>query len=151
MTRSKQAGRGLAVTVAYDVPADVALDYLADPVHRPEWQSSLRRVRVLDAGPAHTGQRWEDHTAVGLVAQMRTTELEPGRRWAEVGSWRAISAELVLELVPAGAGCEVEAHFRVRGRGALAPIGWLATAAALPAVRADLVRAGRILSEREHP
>ena len=50
------------------MPADLALRYLSDPVNRPEWQSSLRRVEVLDVGPPHRGQRWSDHTAVGLVA-----------------------------------------------------------------------------------
>ena len=37
----------------------------------------------------------------------------------------------------------------VRGRGPLVPVGWLATAAGFPAVRGDLARAGRLLTERE--
>ena len=34
--------------VAFAVPAEVAFDYLIDPRHRPEWQSSLRRVELVD-------------------------------------------------------------------------------------------------------
>lgn len=141
----------LRARLTYDVPADVACAYLSEPANRPEWQSSLRRVEVLDAGPAHEGQRWEDHTAVGVVATMRTTRLDPPRLWAETGSWRAISADLTLRFTPWGSGCVVLVEFEVRARGALAPLGWAASVAGLPAVRADLATAGRILSERQHP
>ena len=36
--------------VRFGVPVEVAFDYLVDPHHRPEWQSSLRRVEDVDAG-----------------------------------------------------------------------------------------------------
>ncbi|ROR92652.1 SRPBCC family protein [Nocardioides aurantiacus] len=137
-------------TLTYDVPADVALAYLSDPVNRPEWQSSLRRVELLDPGPPHTGQRWRDHTAVGVVADMATTALDDAS-WAESGTWRGITADLTLRLEPHGAGCRVHAQFTVRGRGPWAPVGAAAGAVGLPAVRADLATAGRILSERHHP
>jgi hypothetical protein len=137
-------------TLTYDVPADVALAYLSDPVHRPEWQSSLRRVEVLDAGPARVGQRWRDHTAVGLVAEMTTTALD-GDTWAESGTWRGITADLTLRVEPHGAGCRVHAEFAVHGRGPWAPLGAAAGPVGLPAVRADLAKAGRLLSERHHP
>lgn len=141
----------LAVRLRYDVTPEVACAYLSDPTTRPEWQSSLRRVEVIDPGAAHEGQRWEDHTAVGLVAQMETTVLEPGEVWAESGSWRGVTADLVLSFEPWGSGCEITGRMRVRGAGPLAPLGWAATLAGQPAVRSDLARAGRILSEREHP
>lgn len=137
-------------SLTYDVAPDVACAYLADPTRRPEWQSSLRRVEVLDAGEPHVGQRWEDHTAVGLVAQMRTTALEPGATWSETGTWRAVTADLTLRFSAYGVGTRVEVDFEVRARGALAPLGWAASLGGLPAVRADLAKAGRILSERVH-
>lgn len=137
-------------TLTYDVPPDVALAYLADPVNRPEWQSSLRRVELVDAGPPHVGQRWHDHTAVGLVAQMRTTELT-ATTWSESGTWRGITADLTLRLEPHGTGSRVHVEFSVRGRGPWAPVGAAAGLAGLPAVRADLAGAGRLLSERHHP
>jgi hypothetical protein len=141
----------LRATLVYDVPADVACAYLSEPANRPAWQSSLRRVVVLDPGPAHEGQRWEDHTAVGMVAAMRTTRLDAPRVWAETGTWRAVTADLTLRFEPWGSGCRVLVELEVRARGAWAPVGWAATVAGLPAVRADLATAGRILSERVHP
>ncbi|SDS98324.1 Polyketide cyclase / dehydrase and lipid transport [Nocardioides scoriae] len=140
-----------STTLLYDVPAEVAFDYLSDPTHRPEWQSSLRRVEVLDPGPAHDGQRWLDHTAVGLVAAMRTTAYAPATEWSETGTWRGIAADLTLRFEPHGSGCRVHAEFSVHGRGAWSAIGVAATTVGLPAVRADLATAGRILSERHHP
>ncbi len=142
--------RGASATLLYDVPPAVAAAYLADPVHRPEWQSSLRRVEVLDPGEPHAGQRWRDVTAVGLVAEMCTTAYVPGAGWAATGRWRAISADLTLLLEPHGSGARVSVTFAILGRGALSPLLRAATYAALPAVRGDLARAGRILSEREH-
>ena len=48
--------------VRFDVPADVAFDYLVDPHRRPEWQSSLRRVEDVGTGAPRVGQRWVDVT-----------------------------------------------------------------------------------------
>lgn len=137
-------------TLTYDVAPDVACAYLSDPVHRPEWQSSLRRIELVDAGEPHVGQRWEDHTAVGLVARMTTTHLEPGVRWSETGTWRNVTADLTLTFRPHGTGCTVGVVFGIRVSGLLAPVGPLATLGGLPAVKADLAAAGRLLSEREH-
>jgi hypothetical protein len=136
--------------LTYDVPPDVALAYLSDPVNRPEWQSSLRRVELLDPGAARPGQRWRDHTAVGVVADMATTELTD-HTWTESGSWRGITADLTLRLEAHGAGSRVHVDFAVRGRGPWAPVGAAAALVGLPAVRADLAGAGRILSARHHP
>ena len=141
----------LRTTLEYAVPASTAFAYLADPVHRPEWQSSLKGVELLDAGPGAVpavGLRWLDHTAVGMSPEMVITELEPDVLWAETGRWKAIEADLTLRFVPRGAGCRVEAAFEVRGPGLLRPVGWAATAAGLLAVRSDLRKAGRILAGR---
>jgi hypothetical protein len=139
--------------LTYDVPVGVAYAYLSDPRHRPEWQSSLKRVELLDDGAPRRGQRWLDHTAVGLAPEMVITEMETDRVWAETGRWRAIEADLRLGFAPAegtaGAGCRVEVSFEVRGAGLLRPVGWAATGAGLFAVRSDLARAGRILAERQ--
>jgi uncharacterized protein YndB with AHSA1/START domain len=145
-------GGRLSTTVEYDVPVDVAYAYLADPRHRPEWQSSLRRVELLDEGEPRVGMRWRDHTAAGVVPEMVITELRPGVRWAETGTWRALEAELVLDFAPRpgphAAGCVVVASFGVRGRGPLRPVGWVATGAGLFAVRSDLRRSARLLASR---
>jgi hypothetical protein len=136
--------------VAFDVPVEVAYAYLADPRNRPQWQSSLRSVEMLDEGVPRVGMRWLDHTVVRLVPQMEITALEPGELWVEHGHWRAIAAVLTMGFEPTATGCMVDVMFRVRGGGLLAPVGWLATVAGVWPVLSDVRRAARILSERGH-
>ena len=71
---------------------EVAFDYLADPRHRPEWQSSLARVEDVDGEP-RVGQTWVDVTTPGLRPAMETTELDRPHRWTERGTWRGFSAD----------------------------------------------------------
>ena len=137
--------------VAFDVPVEVAYAYLADPRNRPEWQSSLSRVEMLDEGEPRVGMRWRDHTVVRVVPRMEITALEPGELWAEKGQWHAIEAILLLFFDPTATGCVVDVSFRVHGRGLLAPVGWLATGAGVLPVLSDVRRAARILFERRQP
>ncbi len=81
---------------------DIAFDYLADPRNRPEWQSSLARVELLDDGAPRVGMRWRDHTKARIVPEMEITVLDRPRVWAESGRWRGISAMLSLDLTPGG-------------------------------------------------
>ncbi len=144
-----QAGpKLLGFEVPFDVPVEVAYAYLADPRNRPEWQSSLRSVEMLDTGEPRVGMRWRDHTAARIVPDMEITHMEPNTAWWEEGRWRAISALLLLSFEPMPSGCSVGVEFRVRAPGLLAPLGWLATAAGLLPVRSDVKRAARILSSR---
>jgi len=143
------SSRMLGGRVAFDVPVEEAFAYLADPRNRPEWQSSLRSVEMLDDGEPRVGMRWRDHTVVGLVPQMEITTLEPGRRWVEEGRWRGvILAILTLGFEPTATGCTVDVRFRVHGRGLLAPVGLAATGAGVLPVLADVRRAGRVLAGR---
>ncbi len=150
MARSVSMGGGgaLRATVDYDVPVDVVFDYLADPRNRPEWQSSLRGVELLDEGAPHIGMRWRDLTAARIAPEMVITELEPSLRWAETGRWRAISAELGLDFASRPGGCQVVVTFGVHGRGILRPVGWAATGAGLFAVRSDMRKSALILAGR---
>lgn len=138
----------LTTHVAYDVPVDRAFTYLADPRNRPEWQSSLRAVDLLDEGVPRVGMRWLDLTSARIAPEMVITEMEPDVLWAETGRWKAIEADLRLEFAPRAGGCRVAVAFGVRARGLLRPVGWVATAAGLFAVRSDLRKAGRILAAR---
>jgi hypothetical protein len=133
--------------VAFDVPVDVAFDYLVDPRTRPEWQSSLRRVEAVD-GDVRVGQSWIDVTAAGVRPAMMTTALERPTRWTESGRWRGIEATLTLRFAGNASGCTVTADARVTGRGVARPLGSVLTRAARLAVPSDLRRAARILSER---
>jgi uncharacterized protein YndB with AHSA1/START domain len=134
-------------SVAFDVPAEAAFDYLADPRNRPEWQSSLRRVELVD-DEVRVGQRWVDVTSPGLRPQMETTALERPRRWAETGMWFGVEAFLELQFAPSARGCRVSGRVRVTGHRLWRPVGPLVTFAAGIAVPRDLARAARILSER---
>jgi uncharacterized protein YndB with AHSA1/START domain len=135
--------RDLGGTVRFDVPVEVAFDYLVDPANRPEWQSSLRRVEEVDGQP-RAGQTWTDVTKPGLRPAMRTTVLERPRRWAESGTWRFVRADLTLTFTPVGEGaCDVHFDFGIH---ALGPLGRAATRFSVPAVAADLRTAARILA-----
>ena len=139
----------LRTAVEYPVPVAVAYAYLADPANRPEWQSSLRSVDLVDPGPPHVGQRWRDRTAAGIAPEMVITEMTTDQVWAETGRWQAMAADLTLRFSPrVTGGCRVDVSFGVRGAGLLRPVGWAATAVGAIAVRADLGRAGRILEAR---
>jgi uncharacterized membrane protein len=135
--------------VDFDVPVDVAYAYLADPRNRPQWQASLKSVEMLDEGEPRVGMRWRDHTTARIVPEMQITDMASGELWAETGQWRAISAVLMLSFEPAATGCVVHVRFRVRGRGLLAPLGWLATGAGLLPVMGDVKRAARLLEDRQ--
>ena len=130
-------------TVRFEVPAEVAFDYLVDPHTRPEWQSSLRRVDDVDGEP-RVGQTWTDVTKPGLEPAMLTTALERPRLWSESGTWRFVRADLTLRFEPVGAdACDVHFTFRIH---ALGPVGLVATLGSVPAVAADLRRASRIVA-----
>jgi uncharacterized protein YndB with AHSA1/START domain len=133
--------------VAFDVPVEVAFDYLVEPRNRPEWQSSLRRVEGLDGEP-RVGQTWVDVTGPGLRPAMRTTALDRPTRWTERGTWRGVDAVLTLRFTPTTGGCVVSSEVSVGGRGPWGRLGPLIERAAALAVPRDLQRAARILSDR---
>lgn len=140
--------RMISGTVAFAVPVEVAFAYLADPRNRPEWQSSLRRVEMLDDGMPRVGMRWRDHTAARIVPEMEITALEPPEAWAEEGRWRGLRATLMLTFRPTDGGCEVDVAFRVTGRGPLWAMGWLVTLVGVWPVRSDVRRSARLLEQR---
>jgi hypothetical protein len=126
------------------VPCEVAFDYLADPHHRAEWQSSLARAEGVDGEP-RVGQTWVDVTRPGLRPAMETTEMDRPHRWTETGTWRGFTATLTLTFTETPAGCDVEPAMEVRGRGLRAPVAVVAGALAPYVVRSDLRHAaGRL-------
>lgn len=136
------------VQVAFDAPTEAVFAYLTDPVNRPAWQSSLRRVEILDPGPPHEGQRWIDVTVPGLRPQMSTAVLEPPRRWVEHGEWRGVRLDGELVFAPSDAGCTVTATATFDGAGRWRPLLPVLAAAAVGAVGGDLRRAARITAAR---
>ena len=132
--------------VEFNVPAEVAFDFLVDPANRSRWQSSLRRVEQVTPVLPQVGQTWIDVTAPGLRPAMETTVLDRATTWTERGTWRGISAELTLRFAPRPGGCTVTAEMEVRGSGPLRPVGPVITALGKRAVPADLRRAAALLS-----
>jgi hypothetical protein len=105
----------------------------------------LRRVEDVVPEAPGVGQTWVDVTSPGLRPQMETTVLERPQTWTERGTWHAVSAELTLSFEPTDDdGCTVRADARVTGP----VVGRVLTRLAPYAVRGDLKRAARILSER---
>ena len=113
--------RTVGGTVAFPVSAEVAFDYLVDPVNRPEWQSSLAAV---------------------------TDAYDRPRSWSEDGTWKFVTAILDLTFTPTATGCDVGFRFRITGPGPMRALGLLASAASVLPVRADLRTAARVLGER---
>jgi len=128
--------------VDFGVPVEVAFDYLSDPRNRPEWQSSLRAVELIDEEVAE-GQRWIDVTKPGLRPAMRTVELDRPRVWAEVGHWRGVEALVRLHFTGTTQGCRVDLEATVSGYG---PVGRGLTRLGLLVGARDLKRASRIVS-----
>lgn len=127
----------------------MAFDYLGDPRNRPEWQSSLLSVTLAERGAEpRLGQKWRETTMVGVRPRMEITRFERPRAWAEVGSWRGISATLSLDFEERSTGCRVVAEGEVTGRGPYAAPAALAARLAGVAIGADLRKAGRILARR---
>jgi uncharacterized protein YndB with AHSA1/START domain len=132
------------VAVEFAAPVDIVFGYLADPVRRPEWQGSLRRIEAL-RGDGEVGTTWRDVTAVGARPRMEVTRVEPDRSWAEVGRWRGIEARLRLGFAEAPTGTVVTATVDVTTSIPQRPVGWLLRRLAPYAVRGDLRRAARAL------
>lgn len=139
--------RTVAGTVAFPVPAEVAFDFLVDPVNRPAWQSSLASVSDI-RGEVGPGQTWVDVTKPGLRPAMRTTAYDRPRSWSEDGTWRFVTAILDLTFTPTANGCDVGFRFRITGPGPMRALGLLASVASVLPVRADLRTAARLLGER---
>jgi uncharacterized protein YndB with AHSA1/START domain len=135
--------------VRFDVAPEVAFDYLVDPAHRPEWQSSLRAVEPLTDGPPRVGSRWIDKTWPGLQPRMETTVQDRPTRWAEVGHWHGLEAELTLTFTPrADGGTDVVAAMDFRGPAPWRPLALVLRRVSPAPVAADLRRAARLLAER---
>lgn len=123
-------------------------DYLADPRHRPQWQASLRRVELLDAGPPRVGLRWVDHLHGGVRFGLGIVAMDPPRLWAEAGRLGPVTAHLTVLVDDAGGGrTRVQVVPRLTGRGLARPLGWLATVAMTVLVRTDLSRLRRRLAQ----
>ncbi|WP_148573120.1 SRPBCC family protein [Nocardioides caldifontis] len=146
-----------SVRVAAPVPE--VYEYLADPRHRPEWQSSLRSVDLLTDGPPRVGTAWIDRTTAGVNPRMEIIGLVPPGSgssepvtWSEAGEWRGIRAMLTLTFEPAAEDpqetCVWVVVDIISGPVWLLPVRSVLRLLAPTAVRSDLRRAARIIESR---
>ncbi|WP_110181196.1 SRPBCC family protein [Nocardioides solisilvae] len=140
----------MGFTVAHDFEAPVGevFDYLADPRNRPAWQSSLRRVELLDGlrpdGEPGLGTRWYDVTWPGVRPLMQVTAWEQNVRWVEHGRWRGLEVTLDLVFTPLEEDrTRVRATTVTRATGWRRPLGLLLDRLGPVAARDDLRRAAR--------
>ncbi|MCF4120808.1 SRPBCC family protein [Antribacter sp. KLBMP9083] len=147
-------------SVVIAAPPRHVFDYLSDPRHRPEWQSSLRAIHLVDGGSPRAGTRWVDRTAVGanprmeIVAMMPPGEAGEAGSWSEVGTWHGLSARLTLGFEPVDGEPEVtmlRVAIDIDSTPCWLPVRAVLRALAPAAVRSDLLRAARILESRPGP
>ena len=129
-----------SVTVDFPAPVEEVYAYLAHPVNRPRWQSSLRRIEDL-VGDGSAGTTWTDVTSVGARPHMTITEAVPGQTWSETGTWHGIEADLRLDFEPTLDGTRVVATFDVRTSTPLAPVRAVLRRLAPVGIKGDLQRA----------
>lgn len=133
----------------FRAPTAEVFAYLADPRNRPQWQSSLRAVEMIDDGEVAAGMRWRDITAIpGVRPTMVITECTPYRVWSERGTWGGVSADLCLRFTQTKQGTKVLAHVAVTAQGPWRLAGGLALRLAPTALKADLDRAAVIVAAR---
>lgn len=135
------------LTVDFPAPGDEVYAYLAHPVNRPRWQSSLRRIEDL-VGDGSVGTTWIDVTSVGARPRMTITEAVPGQTWSETGTWHGIAADLRLDFEAIASGTRVVATFDVRTRAALAPVGAVLRRLAILGIKGDLQRAAVLVAAK---
>lgn len=132
-------------------PPEKVFRYLADPRNRPEWQSSLLSVTLVDRGEPRVGMTWRDNTMAGVRPTMEITQLVPFKLWVEESRWRGIRAALTLRFTAITGGCRVDAEGSLAGDGPWSVPVRAAGKLAGPAIRHDLGRAGEILTRGRLP
>ncbi|MEP6814460.1 MAG: SRPBCC family protein [Marmoricola sp.] len=135
-------------TVRFGQSPAVVFTFLADPRNRPEWQSSLRSVRMYDEGEPRVGMRWCDVTSLGFRPDLSITALTPYRVWSETGTWRGVTAHLTLRFTAVTGGTRVVAEVEVNGEGAWGVVSNVVRRLAPAALGHDLERASQLLTAR---
>lgn len=150
-------GGAAQARVFFPAGRETVFDYLADPTNRPQWQSSLRSVELLDGGPPRAGARWVDRTAVGISFRLAIVELRRPEWWVEEGSSGPFRVRVELSFSSAEPssrprtshpGTWVACTVRVHAERWARPLGWGVGRAGRLAARADLRRAARLLAGR---
>jgi uncharacterized protein YndB with AHSA1/START domain len=122
------------------LPVDRAFSYIADPRHRPQWQSSLTSVQMRSEGPPHVGMRWREQPAPLVEFEMEIVELEPHDRWTERGRAWLGTVQVAVHFRPDGEDTRLRVEIDMDLRWFAKPLEWAARWALPAAMRADLRR-----------
>lgn len=121
---------------------------LSDPRKRPQWQSSLSSVELLDLGEPRVGMRWRE-APHGLVSfSLEISRFERDRVWEERLDCALMQGCVCLHFAPAPAdstALQVEVALELRGPLALAAP--LVRRVLEREMRNDLYRAERVLRD----
>lgn len=127
-------------------PVERVFALLSDPRRRPEWQASISRVDMLDAGEPRVGMRWSERPHGLFRFALQITAFELNRIWAERLESPLLTGSIHLTFEPQGADTTVlgvDVELELRG-----PLKWTAPVARAilqREVRRDLARAERVL------
>lgn len=138
-------------SVEVDANIHQLFPYLAHPRNRPQWQSSILELRLVDEGPARVGMRWWERARGFGRFEMEITECEPERRWAEQGRSPGASIDLALDFEPGSQPdtTRLTVALELRLGSVLSLTGPMAPLVLRPVMSADLRRAAE-LSKREN-
>jgi uncharacterized protein YndB with AHSA1/START domain len=139
----------MELEVVLDAPVERVFAFLADPLNRPRWQSSLRGVELNTEGRPRVGTRWrEQPIGLGWV-ELEIVRFERDRAWSERAELAFGTFTLTLRFTPEGAATRVHVDAELALRGAARLLGPGVRLVLPRAFASDLRRAGRILaSER---
>lgn len=132
-----------------DLPREETFAYLADPRNRPEWQSSLDAIEMLDEGEPRVGMRWREAPAPHAEFEMEITELVPNERWSERGTARFGVVDVVVGFESLSSQrTRLSIAIDLRLHGPFRPFALGARLLLPPAMRADLRRIPGLVRER---
>ena len=126
-------------------------DYLGDPRHRMDWQSSLIWLRLDDeeAEPA-AGVGWTEKAQGFGEFKMQISEYIRPTRWAESGHSKKHSMSLALDFEPGKkpGHTRVSVTVNLNLSGILKSVGWASKALLQPLMSLDLKKAAQLAKKQ---
>lgn len=128
------------------LPRDVVFQFLADPAHRPRWQTSIQTFEMEPQGEPRVGVRWRESVRGAGTFEMEISEYERPTRWAERIDSKAFAGTVAMTFGEAPGGTTLRLDADVRCRGAWRLVAPIARIALRREMRKDLKRVEALLS-----
>src|SRR6476620_7131675 len=99
-------------------PVSRVFALLSDPRKRPQWQSSLKSVELLDPGEPRVGMRWREAPHGLMSFSLEISRFEPDRVWEERLDSAFVRGRVCMHFAPAPAdttALEIEVALELRG------------------------------------